>query len=140
MRTYHYKIQTSTFGLFVGLTAQAFPTDDPPAIGEQISNRVWLDTSQVSDTFRNTPLTLNDNENRWLRFGLEKVADDIEHADSRYIRIAVRALEIVEVDYAEAALAPALAGWAAAEYGLTPPRGHTTLDTSTRQRTFQWDD
>ncbi|GAA2612178.1 hypothetical protein SMC26_10180 [Actinomadura fulvescens] len=140
MRTYHYKIQTSTFGLFVGITAEALPSDAPPAIGEQISDRIWLDTSQVSDTFRDMPLTLSENETRWLRFGLEKVADQIEHADGRYIRIVVRALEIVEADYAEATLAPALAGWAAAEYGLTPPRGHTTLDTSTRQRTFHWDD
>jgi hypothetical protein len=141
MRTYHHKIRTSTFALFVGVAAESVRTGEQPMTGEQVSNRLWLDISHVTDALRDTPRALSNDEARWLRFGIHKVADGIELVESnRYILISVKALEIVEADYTPAILAPALAGWAAAEFGLGTPRGRTTLDTTTGQYTFDWDD
>ncbi|WP_285440569.1 hypothetical protein [Streptomyces lydicamycinicus] len=40
MRTYHYKLQTSSYSLFIGITAEAIVLDAPPTRGDQASDRV----------------------------------------------------------------------------------------------------
>lgn len=140
MRNHRFKRQTSKFGMFVGVTASACRTPSPPAGGDQVSDRVWLDTSQVQDGFNGTPLELTEDETEWLRSGLHRVTPDIERAEpGGHVIISVRALEIMLSDYSEAALAPAIAGWAAEEFGFTPRRVEVNLDEATRQYTFQWD-
>ena len=76
-----------------------------------------------------------------MRLGLSKVAGGIQCVDSSpYILISVRKLQIIEVDYAEAALAPAIAGWAAAEFSLATVRCNVGRDASTGQFTFDWNE
>ncbi|MEV0537334.1 hypothetical protein [Kitasatospora sp. NPDC050463] len=57
-----------------------------------------------------------------------------------YVLITIHALEIVEVDYAEAALAPTIAKWAEAEFGLAPRSGRINRDSTTGEVTFSWDE
>lgn len=141
MRNYRYRRQTNRFGLFAGVTASVVRADVPPATAVQISQRVWIDASHVEDGFRHTPLSLTQTETDSLRLGLSKVARHIEDADqSPYITVTVHALEIVLVDYAEDALAPAIAGWAAEEFGFPHPQVHVHFDQPTRQFTFDWED
>ncbi|MCW2916694.1 MAG: hypothetical protein JWN52_4762 [Actinomycetia bacterium] len=140
MRNYRYKVQTNTFGLFVGITAELVRTDVPPRIGDPVSGRIWLDASQAQDAFRDTPLPLSDCQIDHLQAGLLKVADAIELIeDSGYLLVVVRALEIVDADYTDGALAPAIAGWATAEFGLTPHRVHASFNKTTQQYLFEWD-
>ncbi|MBS2966668.1 hypothetical protein KGA66_26765 [Actinocrinis puniceicyclus] len=139
MRTYRYKVQTSAFGLFLGIGAEVHRSQDPPAIGHRAGTRVWLDASNITDTFRGKPLLLNEHEIDWLLAGLRTVADEIESIETTgHILITVRALEIVETDYDEVALAPAVAEWAAAEFGLAPGRGRITRDTGTGRYRLEW--
>jgi hypothetical protein len=64
---------------------------------------------------------------------------NIEEADQNpYIVIVVQALEIVLVDYVEEALAPAIAGWAAQEFGFAGPHVTVKREEPTRQYTFEW--
>jgi hypothetical protein len=141
MRTYRYKVQKSGFGLFLGITAEATRLTIPPTMSVPVSNRVWLDASEVNNAFRGNRLALNEREVTSLRFGLSKVAGDIERIEaSPYILISVRSLEIFEVDYAEAALAPAIAGWVAEEFTLTPRLRNVSRDSATGQFTFDWDE
>ncbi|MFE7045656.1 hypothetical protein ACFU9X_41520 [Streptomyces atratus] len=141
MRTYRYKVQKSGFGLFLGITAEATRLTIPPTMSVLVSNRVWLDASEVNNAFHGNRLALNEREVTSLRFGLSKVAGDIERIEtSPYILISVRSLEIVEVDYAEAALAPAIAGWVAEEFTLTPRLRNVSRDSATGQFTFDWDE
>ncbi|UUU19314.1 hypothetical protein [Streptomyces sp. DSM 40750] len=139
MRTYRFKVQKSGFGLFLGIAAEAIRLTTPPTTGAPVSDRVWLDASEVHNAYYGNRLALNERELAWLRLGLGKVTGGIELVDtSPYILISVRTLQIVEVDYAEAALAPAIAGWVAAEFSLAPVRCNVSRDTSTGQFTFDW--
>jgi hypothetical protein len=105
MRTYRYRVQTSTFGLFLGITAETLRPQEPTTVGHHVSARIWLDTARITNTFRNEPVSLNGNEVESLLLGLRNVAKDIERAEpTEHILIAVRGLEIVETDYAEEAL------------------------------------
>lgn len=139
MSNYRYRVQNSRFGLFAGVTSQVVQPRTGPIEGNRISRRVWIDTAQVEDGFRGTALALSDQEVQSLSLGLGKVAHDIETADpSPCVIVAVRALEIVLVDYVEAALAPAIAGWAAQEFGFTGPRVTVHFDDATGQYVFGW--
>ncbi|GIF72431.1 hypothetical protein [Asanoa siamensis] len=141
MRNYRFKRQTNKVGTFAGVTAETLRSEDPPADLEPISDRVWLDASRVVDGFRGTPLTVSEEETDWLRVGLRRVADDIERATSGgHVVVAVRALEIVEVDYIPAALAPAIAGWAAEEFGFPLLRADITHNGQTNQHVVTWTD
>ncbi len=141
MQTYRYKVQTGGFGLFLGLAAETARLTTPPAIGVPVSDRVWLDASEVNHAYYGSRLALNERELAWLRLGLSKVAGGIQCVDSSpYILISVRTLQIIEVDYAEAALAPAIAGWAAAEFSLATVRCNVRRDASTGQFTFDWNE
>lgn len=86
MRTYRYKSQTSDFGLFLGITAEATRLDAAPNIGKKLSDRVWLDTSQVHNAYRGEPLTLSEREAAWLEFGLLKVTSSIEAQATGHVR------------------------------------------------------
>lgn len=139
MRNYRFKRQTSKFGLFVGITARALHAQSLPGGADQISQRVWLDTSQVKDGFRDDPLPVTEQETESLRSGLRRVADDIEAIErGGHVVIRVEALEIVLADYSEATLAPAIAGWAAEQFGFTPYRIRVSLDEASRQYVFEW--
>jgi len=139
MSNYRYRVQTSKFGLFAGVTAQVVHPETQPVACDPISDRVWIETSQVADGFRGTPLPLSSEEAQWLQRGLRQVVHHIEDVDQNpYIVVAVQALEIVLVDYVEEALAPAIAGWAAQEFGFVGPHVTVRLDEPTRQYTFQW--
>ncbi|MFJ6569173.1 hypothetical protein ACIQNU_17275 [Streptomyces sp. NPDC091292] len=141
VRTYRYKVQSGGFGLFLGVSAEAVRTTTSPAVGTPVTDRIWLDASEISSAHYGNRITLTASEVAWLRFGLSKVADRIEHVDrSPYVLIRVRALEIFEADYAEAVLAPAIAGWAEAEFSLTPHRMTARRDSATGQYTFDWDE
>ncbi|MGW1888580.1 hypothetical protein [Streptomyces sp. NPDC001970] len=141
MGTYRYKVQKSGFGLFLGIAAEATRLTNPPTVGAPVSNRVWLDASEVNNAFHGNRLVLNEREVAWLRVGLGKVSGDIERIEtSPYILISVRALEIVEVDYTEAALAPAIAGWVTEQFALTPRRCNVSRDSTTGQFTFEWNE
>ncbi|MEH0399228.1 hypothetical protein ABZ580_34595 [Streptomyces sp. NPDC012486] len=141
MRTYRYKVQKSAFGLFLGITAEATRLTIPPTMGAPVSNRVWLDASEVNNASHGNRLALNEREVTSLRFGLSKVAGDVERIEtSPYILISVRSLEIVEVDYAEAALAPAIAGWVTEEFALTPRLRNVSRDSATGEFTFNWNE
>ena len=141
MHNYRFKRQTSKFGVFVGVTADALRQTTPPAKADHISDRLWLDTSDVTDGFRDTSLELSRNEVGWLRTGLLHVADDITRAEpTRHIIVVIHALEIVEVDYMELALAPAIAGWAAQEFGFTNRPADIRLDDQTNQCIISWTD
>lgn len=140
MRNYRYRHQTNRFGLFVGVTAHVMHADAPPVAAVQISSRVWIDTSHVEDGFRHTPVSLTQGETDSLQLGLRKVAHRIEGADGRrHIIVIVHALEIVVADYAEEALAPAIAGWAADEFGFVGPKVTVRFDEPTRQFAFDWE-
>jgi hypothetical protein len=139
MRTYRYKVQTNAFGLFLGITAEATRLDTAPTIGNRLSDRVWLDTSQVHNAYRGEPLTLSERESAWLEFGLLKVTSGIEAQATGHVLITLQALEIVDADYAEATLAPALARWTEEEFGLPLNPGHVTRDSTTGEFTFGWD-
>lgn len=139
MGTYRYKVQKGGFGLFLGIAAEATRLTDPPTTGVPVSNRVWLDASEVDNAFYRNRLALNEREVAWLRFGLGRVSGDIERVEtSPHILVSVRALEILEADYAEAALAPAIAGWAAERFSLTPRLCVVSRDGPTGQITFDW--
>ena len=139
MRNYRFKRQTATFGVFVGVTAEALRETTAPREVERISDRVWMDTSGVTDGFRHTSLTLNQHEVGYLRTGLRHVADDITRAEpAGHIIVVVHAVEIVEVDYMEVALAPAIAGWAAEEFGFTHHPADIRLDAQTNQYAVHW--
>ncbi|MDX3636164.1 hypothetical protein PV728_39230 [Streptomyces europaeiscabiei] len=141
MRTYRYKVQKSGFGLILGIAAEAIRLTVRPTAGAPVSDRVWLDASEVNNAYRGSRLTLTESEVATLRVGLGKVSGDIELVESSpYILITVRALEIFEVDYAEVALAPAIAGWAEAEFSLAPRRCHATRDSATGEFTLDWDE
>ncbi|EFE76436.1 hypothetical protein K7395_15555 [Streptomyces filamentosus] len=141
MRTYRYKVQKSGFGLLLGITAEAIRLTVPPTTGAPVSDRVWLDVAEVNNAYYGSQLILTESEVATLRVGLGKVSGDIELVESSpYILIAVRALEIFEVDYAEVALAPAIAGWAEAEFSLSPRRGHASRDSATGEFTVDWDE
>jgi hypothetical protein len=141
VRTYRYKVQTSTFALFLGIGAEISRSICPPTTGHRVSTRVWLDASRITDAFRRRPVHLNESELDWLRAGLRKVADGIELAEPiGHVLIAVRALEIAEADYDPVALAPALAGWAAAEFGLAPHRIRITRDANANHYQLDWDE
>ncbi|MEU9496827.1 hypothetical protein AB0D56_32575 [Streptomyces sp. NPDC048209] len=134
-------MQTSGFGLFLGIAAEATRLTNPPTMNVPVSNRVWLDASEVNNAFHGNRLALNEREVAWLRVGLDKVSGDIERIEtSPYILISVRALEIFEVDYAEEALAPAIAGWATREFTLTPRLCNVSRDSDTGQFTFDWNE
>jgi hypothetical protein len=140
MRYHRFKRQTNRFGMFVGVTAAATRVSAPPAMGDQISERVWLDPSQVHEGFRGTPLVLTEEEIGWLRYGLRRVAADIERAEpDKHAVVSVQALEIMEADYVKAALAPAIAGWAAEEFGFTPHGVEVTFDERAKRYAFEWD-
>jgi hypothetical protein len=139
MSNYRSRVQTSGFGLFAGVTAHVLHPHDPPTTSEPVGQRVWLDTSQVEDGFRGTPLSLTTEETRWLHLGLRKVARSVETVDPNpCIVVAIQALEIVLVDYVEEALAPAIAGWAAQEFGFAGPQVTVRLDQPARQYVFEW--
>ncbi|MFJ9381089.1 hypothetical protein [Streptomyces sp. NPDC101455] len=141
MRTYRYKVQTRDFGLFIGIAADTALLDAPPVSGEAVSERVWLDAADVQDVYRGGQLALNEREIEWLRLGLRKVADSIELIESTsHVLVTLRALEIVEADYSEVALAPALARWMEAEFGLAPRRCGIARDSTTGQLTIDWDE
>ncbi|MFE7836083.1 hypothetical protein ACFU53_08495 [Streptomyces sp. NPDC057474] len=141
MKTYRYKVQRNGFGLFLGIAAETTRLTSVPARGAPVSERVWLDASEVDNAFHGNRLTLNEHEVACLQFGLGKVSGDIELIEtSPYLLISIRALEIVEVGYAEAALAPAIAGWAEAEFFLTPRRCDVSRDSATGQFAFDWDE
>jgi hypothetical protein len=140
MRTFRYKVQTSSYGLFVGVTADAVRLQVPPTRGNRVRDRVWLDTSQVHSAYSGQQLVLNEQEVTWLRLGLREYAEDIElTAPGSYVLITIHALEIVDADYAEAALAPALAKWTEAEFGLASRSGRINRDSTTGRFTFSWD-
>lgn len=87
--------------MFAGVIASTRRTSAPPGC-DQISARIWLETSQVRDAFRDMPHALSEDELRSLRFGLSQVAVDIEGAEpDGYVVVSLHALEIVEVDYIE---------------------------------------
>ncbi|MGW3818692.1 hypothetical protein [Streptomyces sp. NPDC005046] len=141
MGTYRYKVQKGGFGLFLGIEADATPLTNLPTMGVPVSNRVWLDASEVSNAFHGNRMVLNEREVAWLRVGLGKVSGDIERVEtSPYILVSVRALEIFEVNYAEAALAPAIAGWAAENFSLTPRVCTVRRDIGTNQFAFDWNE
>lgn len=141
MGTYRYKVQKGGFGLFLGITAEATHLTGPPTTGVPVSNRVWLDASEVDNAFYRNRLALSEREVAWLRFGLGKVSGDIERVEtSPYILVTVRALEILEADYAEATLAPAIAGWAAQKFCLTPRPCVVGRDSATGRITFDRDE
>ena len=141
MRTSRYKVQTSSYGLFVGVTAETVQLSAPPAGGNQVSDRVWLDTSRIHNAYTGRQLALNEQEVTWLRYGLREHTESIEHAaPGSYVVITIHGLEVVDADYAEAALAPAIAKWTEAEFGLVPRSGHINRDTTTEQFTFSWDE
>ncbi|MEV0538181.1 hypothetical protein [Kitasatospora sp. NPDC050463] len=66
MRTYRYKVQTSRYGLFLGVTAEAVQLNAPPINGNQVSDRVWMDTSRVQNFYSGKKLELNGREIAWL--------------------------------------------------------------------------
>ena len=139
MRNYRFKRQTSKMGIFAGVTADALRQTTPPAQADPVTDRLWLDTSQVTDGFRGTPLELNRDEVGWLRFGLLHVADDITRAEpTGQVTVVIHALEIVEVDYIEPALAPAIAGWAAEEFGFANRPAEIRRDDHTRRYVVSW--
>ncbi|MEV7238354.1 hypothetical protein AB0N06_31755 [Streptomyces sp. NPDC051020] len=141
METYRYKVQKGGFGLFLGIEAEAIRLTNPPTIGVPVSSRVWLDASEVTNAVYGNRLALNEREVAWLRVGLGKVSGDIERIEtSPYILISVRALEIFEVDYAEAALAPAIAGWVAEKFALTRRPCNVSRDSTIGQFTFDWNE
>lgn len=141
MRTYRYKVQTSRYGLFLGVTAEAVQLNAPPASGDQVSDRVWLDTSRIQNAYSGRKLELNEQEIAWLLLGLREYTKSIElGAPSSYVLITIHALEIMEVDYAEAVLAPAIAKWVEAEFGLAPRSGRINRDSTTGEVTFGWDE
>lgn len=140
MRNHRFRRQIGGCTVFAGITARTLRTTIPPAGADKISTRVWLETSHVTDSYSDVPRPLPEDEARWLGFGLRQVADDIERAEAHgHVVIAVQALEIVLVDYVEAALAPAIAGWAAEEFGFEPHRVRVTRDQGTGEYEFAWD-
>ncbi|WP_329211495.1 hypothetical protein OG257_26745 [Streptomyces sp. NBC_00683] len=141
MRTHRYRVQKGGFGLFLGIAAEATRLSAPPTNGTPVSNRVWLDASEVRNAYYGSRLTLTESEVASLQVGLGKVSGAIELVESSpYVLIAVRALEIVEADYAEVALAPAIAGWAESEWSLAPRRCSALRDSTTGQYTLHWDE
>jgi hypothetical protein len=140
MRNYRYRIQTNQFALFAGVTAHVTHHDTPPTNAIQISDRVWMDVSHIQDGFQHTPLTLTGEAIEALTLGLHKVASRIEAADQHpHITITVDALEISPTDYIDAALAPAVAGWAAEEFQFARPNVTVRLDRPNPQYTFNWE-
>ncbi|MFD9460358.1 hypothetical protein [Streptomyces sp. NPDC060027] len=141
MGAYRYKMQKGGFGLFLGIAAEAMHLTDVPAMGVPVSDRVWLDASEVTNAFHGNELVLNEREVAWLRAGLGKVAGDIERVEtSPHILISVRALEIFEVNYAEEALAPAIAGWAAENFTLPPRICTVSRDSATGRFSLDWNE
>lgn len=141
VRTHRYKVQKGGFGLFLGIAAEAIRLTAPPTTGTHVSNRIWLDASEVNNAYYGGRITLTEPEVASLQLGLGKVSGAIEQAESSpCILIKVRALEIVEADYAEVALAPAIAGWAEAEWSLAPCRCDAIRDSTTGQFTLAWEE
>ena len=131
---YRFKRQTASYGMFVGVTAEAVRTAAAPS-----ADRIGLDVSDVMDAFRGTPMVLNPVQVEWLRAGLRRVAGDIARAvPDGQVTVVVRALEIVDIDYNDLGLAGAIAGWAAAEFGFPPHRAVLTRDSRTDRLTLDW--
>ena len=139
MHNYRFKLQTSKLGLFAGVTAHALRQTTPPMKADHTSERLWLDTSHVTDAFRGTSLTLSQNQIEWLQTGLRHVADDITRAEpTAHLIVVIDALEIIEMDYIDEALAPAIAGWAAQEFGFTHRPADIRFDDQTNQYVVSW--
>ena len=123
MRTCRHRVRKGGFGLFLGLAAEAARLPVAPSLGVPVSDRVWLDASEVHHAYYGNRLALNERELGRMRLGLGHVAGGVERVEtSPYVLISVRTLQIIEVDYAEAALAPAIAGWVTEEFALPPRR------------------
>ncbi|GAA4965414.1 hypothetical protein [Actinoplanes utahensis] len=139
VRNYRFKRQTNRMGVFVGVIAEGVRADGPPPGLEAVTDRLWLDVGRVVEGFRGTPLRLTRDEIGWLRTGLEHVAADIARAEPvRHVVVVLRAVEIFEVDYIEEALAPAVAGWAAAEFGFPIGRAEIRRDEQTGRCVVDW--
>ena len=52
--------------------------------------------------------------------------------------VVIDALEIVDVDYTDEALAPAIVGWAAEEFGFTNRPVDIRFDDRTKQFVVSW--
>ncbi|MET7364474.1 hypothetical protein ABZS61_01355 [Streptomyces sp. NPDC005566] len=141
MRTHHFRVQKGGYGLFLGIAAEVIRPASPPPHGIPVSDRVWLDASEVHNAYYGSRLTLTEAEVASLQVGLGKVSGAIELVESSpCILIAVRALEIVEAHHAEVALAPAIAGWAESEWSLAPRRCDAVRNRATGRYTLVWDE
>ena len=139
MHNYRFKRQTGQFGMFAGVTAHALRQTTPPMGADHVSDRVWLDTSHVTDSFRDTSLTLGQSQIEWLQTGLRHVADDIARAEpTAHLVVVIDALEIFETDYSDEALGLAIAGWAAQEFGFTNRPVDIRLDDQTHRYVISW--
>ncbi|GIE34917.1 hypothetical protein Ait01nite_079620 [Actinoplanes italicus] len=124
MRNHRFRgrLKEPRYFLFLGIKAEAVRSATPPSEAEPVADRLWLEASRIVDGFRGGPLRVSAGEIGRLRAGLLRVSPDIARAEpSAHVTVVVHALEIVECDYHEASLEPAVAGWAAAEFGFTAP-------------------
>jgi Putative addiction module component len=110
--SYKYRfLKGATWGIALDLKATASPLPDgPPPQAERVADGLYL---QI-DLGR--PLT--EEEVGFLRLGLRLVAAEIALLQTAPILVRIVGLEYNPCDYQPEGLAPAIAGWAAREFGF----------------------
>ena len=122
-RTYWYRFSKTTWGIFIGLTAEVVPHAlyTGPAI--EAAEGLWL--AAVPPMWGGTPMADRPELRYYLTVGLRLVADQMRGPIQKQGPLVVRVLtlEFAATDYQDEGLACAIAGWLAEEYYLdySPP-------------------
>jgi hypothetical protein len=132
-RPFVYRKILGPWALYVELTATATAASDVSAVASpgarRITDHLWL---TVLDK------TALEEDVHHLEFGLRQVADAIAALQpEQSVIVQVERLTYPLTDYQPEAAAAAIAGWAAQEFGFTPPDIAVTFDR-THGYTLTW--
>jgi hypothetical protein len=135
--TFHYRLLRASWGIAVDVDAEATVLASPPP-ARQVSSHVFLSVALQART--DAPAThLTADEHDWLAHGLALVAPQIESArPTGHVLVTVRGLTFNPCHYQPEGLAAALAGWAAAEFGLTCPLPSARYDKVSNRYEYEW--
>jgi hypothetical protein len=138
MHTFRYRLLGSSWGIAIDLDAEATVLPSPPTGVTTITRRLSLCVSlKTPDVGHLIPLTAEERD--WLAHGLRLIAAEIETAcPTGYVLVTVYRAAFNECDYQPEGLAAALAGWAAAEFGLTSTLPAARYSRDIDQYVYDW--
>jgi hypothetical protein len=118
---YQFRCFKGTWGLWVELTAEAIPLSSASATAISISRQLWLQLK--------LPYIAHENL-RFLIEGLKVVQAKIEERKKNGEPTLISVLEVKPApsDFQPEALACAVVGWAAQEFGFSSPEIPITFD------------